>query len=136
MKPLAVVIGLVVLWAALSIVFMWPPICRYEGPSGEACLNRLRQIDGAKQQYMLETGRTNGAVDAAQIQRYLGRVDTAKLMICPCGGTITFGDLENLPACSLATSPAPPAVRIRHGLFGWSWKVWPSPGPASHKLPK
>ena len=126
-------IGLVVVWVALSILMMWPPICRYDGESANACMNDLRWIDGAKQQYILDTGKTNGPLDAVPFEKeYL----SGKPPVCPSGGTYTYGDLDQDPVCSLATNPAPPAVKGRQGLFGWYWKVWPSPGPDSHKLPK
>jgi hypothetical protein len=133
MKSVAVVIGLALSWVVLSIVFMWYPICRYDGPSGNSCLNNLRQIDGAKQLYMEDTGRTNGAVNSQEINRYLGRGPMGEAPICQSGGKYTYGNLEELPTCSLATTGAPPAVKVRSGLFHWHWKVWPS-STASHTL--
>jgi hypothetical protein len=131
MKMLPVMIALVACWVALSIAFMWPPICQYQGESGNACINNLRQIDGAIQQYMLETGITNGLIKTADLAHYLGR---GEMLHCPCGGIYTYGNLDQVPTCSLATNPPPPAVKRRVGVFGWYWEVWPSPGQASHRL--
>ena len=121
------------LWIGISYAMMWPPLCSYAGESGEACLNRLRQIDGAKQQWALEAGRTNGPVSAAELQKLCFN---GHAPVCPSGGTYFYGNLEEDPVCSLATNAAPPAMRERVGVLGWRWKVWPSPGPGSHKLPK
>ena len=52
----------------------------------DACINNLRQIDGAKQQWALETGMSNGdTVSTNQIQPYLGRGTQGSLakVYCP-----------------------------------------------------
>src|SRR5712672_3044034 len=73
MPKAVVALFVVVIWIALSVAMMWPPVCRYggkdaiRGVQGVYCINNLRQIDGAKQQFALETGRTNGPIDPAQL---------------------------------------------------------------------
>ncbi|HYG36230.1 MAG TPA: hypothetical protein VEC99_15670 [Clostridia bacterium] len=125
-------ICLVVLALGASYIMMWPPLCFYAGESGESCINKLRQIHGAKQQLALDSGRTNGPVNTSELVKlyFEGRP-----LVCPSGGTYTYGNLDEEPVCSLATNAAPPAVKARVGLLGWRWKVWPSPGPGAHKLP-
>jgi prepilin-type N-terminal cleavage/methylation domain-containing protein len=52
----------------------------------DACINNLRQIDGAKQQWALETGKGSGDLPTvAQIQPYIGRGDVGSLanVFCP-----------------------------------------------------
>ncbi len=105
---------------------MWFPVCHYAGGTSNACMNNLRQIDGAKQQYMLETGRTNGPVDLAAIKSYL-KAETR----CESGGIYTYGDLGETPVCSITNPVA--GLKERVGLFGWRWKVRPSQFP--HQLP-
>jgi hypothetical protein len=123
---------IVVVWVAVSVVMMWPPICLpVVGPSISSCINNLRQIDGAKQQYMIETGRTNGPVEVAAINHYLGRGGAEPVVTCPSGGTYTYGDLEVPPICTVTNST--PGVKERVGLFRWRWKAMPSRYP--HKLP-
>src|ERR1700760_3988874 len=49
-----------------------------------ACINNLRQIDGAKQQYALENKMApTGTPTAAQIQPYMGRGVAGSLPACP-----------------------------------------------------
>ena len=49
-----------------------------------ACINNLRQIDGAKQQWALETKQAATATPvAADIQPYMGRGSDGSLPTCP-----------------------------------------------------
>ena len=63
-----------------------------------ACVNGLRQIDGAKEQVALELKLQKGAViTAAQIQPYLKGGSIPK---CPEDGSISIGILGESPTCS------------------------------------
>ena len=74
-----------------------------------ACINNLRQIDGAKQQWALETKQQSAALPvAADIAPYMGRAGTvATLPACPSGGTVqttfalsyTINIVSTAPAC-------------------------------------
>ena len=65
-----------------------------------ACINNLRQIDGAIQQWALETKQAgNAAVTFANISGYLKNA-----VICPSGGTAfsdsyTVSDVSTKPTC-------------------------------------
>lgn len=65
-----------------------------------ACINNLRQIDGAMQQCALENrmSQTN-IVTAEQIVPYLKRQE--EVFRCPSGGTYTFGSLTHVPTCTI-----------------------------------
>ena len=53
-----------------------------------ACINNLRQIDGAKQQWALETKQSGAATPTdTDLQTYLVRGAAGFLPICPAGGT-------------------------------------------------
>ena len=131
-RVLSALVLLIGLWVIGSAIFQWPPLSHYVGESGNACMNNLRQIDGAKQQWCLETGHTNGAtVTRGDIATYV----TEHAFRCPSGGTYSLGAIGEDPTCSLGSTPPPPGVRERVGLFGWRWKVWPS-SMESHSLPK
>ena len=75
-----------------------------------ACINNLRQIDGAKQQWALEYKQgptaTPGATDIAP---YIGRKTGGAVadvdFTCPAGGTYTggIGNVETPPECSKKT---------------------------------
>ena len=77
-----------------------------------ACINNLRQIDGAKQQWALETKQAGNAAPAStDIGPYLGRNGSTTNVVCPAGGaTATFGSsytINNVnvaPACQIVAS--------------------------------
>jgi hypothetical protein len=128
---LATVICALTFLVLLSVFMMWPPFCRYTGPSGNICLSNLLQIAGAKEQYRLETGQTNGLVTTeVPVGLYI-----SKPLVCNSGGVYTYGKIGENPVCSLATGTMPVAVKERVGLFGWRWKIWPS-RQEGHKLPE
>lgn len=130
-KIMVTVVLLIVLWFGLSIAMMWPPVCSYAGEFN-ACINNLRQIDAAKRLWALETGRTNGPVIPAQLDKWYFH---DRPLACPSGGTYTYGDIGQPPVCSLSTNAAPPPLKERSGPFGWRWKIKPSPGPQAHRYP-
>ncbi|MDB6022027.1 MAG: hypothetical protein JWQ04_1884 [Pedosphaera sp.] len=71
-----------------------------------ACINNLRQIDGAKQTWALENkaGQTTVPV-IANIQPYLGRGTAGTAPTCPADSSNSFGtsyslnDLQTAPTC-------------------------------------
>lgn len=66
-----------------------------------ACINNLRQIDGAKQQCALEEKLTPSAtVTSSQIMPYLGRGTAGMWPQCPSAGTYDVGALNAAPTCS------------------------------------
>ena len=72
------------------------------------CINHLRQIDGAIQQYALESKLSvNDSVTAEQILPYLKNPDA--VLRCPSGGTYTFGPVTNVPLCSFPGHAIPTA---------------------------
>ena len=70
-----------------------------------ACINNLRQIDGAKNEWALEKGKKNGdPVTEADIKTY---IQGGKLPVCPGGGKYTIGKVGELPTCSIAGHALP-----------------------------
>jgi hypothetical protein len=66
-------------------------------PAMNACVNSLRQLDGAKQQWELENHKsTNDVPTMGDLQPYLVRP-----LVCPQGGTYTPGRVGELPRCSV-----------------------------------
>ena len=128
---------LLLLWVTGSAIFKWPPLWHYAGDSLSACINGLREVDGMKEQWAMETKQTNGTpVDPVQLERYF-RTDGYRRQMphCPSGGTYTYGNIGQRPVCSLATNTPPAALKERVGLFGWRWKIPPSRS-QSHALPQ
>ncbi len=63
-----------------------------------ACLNNLRQIDGAKHQWALENKKTNTDTPTrADLQPYFRN---QKFPVCPAGGTYTINPVSDPPECS------------------------------------
>jgi len=75
-----------------------------------ACINNLRQIDAAKQQWALETGQKPSATPtSANITTYLGRGNGGSLSQCFCpqdsakgfATSYTIGSLNTAPVCQI-----------------------------------
>lgn len=70
-----------------------------------ACINNLREIDGAKQQWALEHSKKAGDVPtAADLKPYF---KNGVFPICLAGGTYTIGAVSNTPTCSIANHKLP-----------------------------
>src|SRR2546425_4474434 len=70
-----------------------------------ACINNLRQIDGAKQQWALEKGKQSADTPGnADLQPYLGRGDAGSLssVFCPLSGA---GDLNGYTVNTVGAAP-------------------------------
>lgn len=96
------------LWAYLAVILI-PNFIRmgYEGPEN-SCVNNLRQLEAAKQEWALETGATNGTlVTANDITPYIQLDSNGKLPHCPAGGTYIFGRIGEDVKCSIGTSDWP-----------------------------
>lgn len=64
-----------------------------------ACVNNLRQIDAAKQQWALENSRAANAVPTAQ--DLLPYLPDGLFPVCPAGGIYTINAVGMLPTCSV-----------------------------------
>jgi prepilin-type N-terminal cleavage/methylation domain-containing protein len=67
-----------------------------------ACINNLRQIDGAKEQWALETKQAPGA--AANQAAINGYIKGNATPICPANGSYTYNAVDTPPVCSLAAN--------------------------------
>ena len=100
-----IVVAIIGLLAAIAI----PNFIRARSTSqANACINNLRQIDAAKQQWALEKNQAPTATPlAGDIQPYLGRGSAGTLPSCPLDSTKSFGTsygIENLntaPICNI-----------------------------------
>src|ERR1041385_4941736 len=82
-----IVVAIIGLLAAMAI----PNFVRARTTAQQnACINNLRQIDSAKQQWALETRQATTATPVqTDIDPYLGRAGSATNISCPAGGTNT-----------------------------------------------
>ena len=75
--------------------------------SAAPCINRLRQIDSAKQQWMLDRGKTTNDVPTwDDLYPYIASSFTNSWFtngrpVCPEGGIYTLGRVGVPPTCSL-----------------------------------
>jgi hypothetical protein len=70
-----------------------------------ACINNLRQLDGAKQQWALENNKQEQDVPAAQdIAPFL---KDGALPVCPAGGQYTLNAVGAVPTCSVVGHALP-----------------------------
>ena len=96
-----IVVAIIGLLAAIAI----PNFVKARSTSQmNACINNLRQIDSAKQQWALEKGKqtTDTPVDT-DIAPYIGRAGTAaSLPVCPVDPAKTFASSYTINACGTA----------------------------------
>ena len=108
-----IVVAIIGLLAAIAI----PNFVRARTTSQmNACINNLRQIDGAKQQWALETKQLSTATPIeADIGAFLGRAASTAGVVCPSGGSAaTFGTSYTIN--TLATAPACLILAATHVL--------------------
>jgi hypothetical protein len=66
-----------------------------------ACVNNLRLLDSAKQQWALEYKKqTTDTPGVEDLRPYLGRGPNGEMPTCPDGGTYTYGAVGEKPTCS------------------------------------
>ena len=101
-----IVVAIIGLLAAIAIPNF---VKARQNSQTNACINNLRQIDGAKQQYALEQGKTGATtVATTDIQPYLGRGSGGSIatMDCPLVkppaslSGYALGDLNTAPTCN------------------------------------
>jgi len=63
-----------------------------------ACINNLRQIDSAKEQWAMANRKMDG--EEADIDGISEYIKGNRLPTCPGGGTYTVGAIGEMPTCS------------------------------------
>jgi prepilin-type N-terminal cleavage/methylation domain-containing protein len=102
-----IVVAIIGLLAAIAIPNF---IKARETARKNTCINNLRLIDGAIQQYALESSKNStDSVKASSLTVYLGRGGTGTIdtvggkntgTFCPSGGAYTIGKVNEKPTCS------------------------------------
>ena len=100
-----IVVAIIGLLAAIAI----PNFIRARTTSQQnACINTLRQIDGAKQQWALENNMSGTVTPRSRdIQPFLGRGANGSLPSCPSDSSQSFdtsyttGDITTPPVCRI-----------------------------------
>ena len=104
-----IVVAIIGLFAAIAI----PNFIKARATSQQnACINNLRQIDGAINEWALETGQSNGAtVTSPQtVSAYIKLNANNSVPSCPASGSYATSTVGNNPqvACSLSTLATTP----------------------------
>ena len=97
-----IVVAIIGLLAAIAI----PNFVRARTTSQQnACINNLRQLDGAAQQYALENKLSSASTYAlTDLNAYIKLTSAGALPGCPANGAYTAGaTVANPPTCSLST---------------------------------
>jgi prepilin-type N-terminal cleavage/methylation domain-containing protein len=90
-----IVVAIIGLLAAIAI----PNFVRARNTAQKnACINNLRQIDGAKQQWAIENRKVDTATPGtADVELY---IKNNKYPTCPAGGTYTIAAVNTDPTCN------------------------------------
>jgi prepilin-type N-terminal cleavage/methylation domain-containing protein len=86
-----------------------PNFVRSGSSPANACINNLRQIDAAANQYALEHHLTNGdAINFPDdLTNYIILNKYGKIPPCPSGGIYTLKKVGDKPTCSLSNAVPP-----------------------------
>jgi prepilin-type N-terminal cleavage/methylation domain-containing protein len=104
-----IVVAIIGLLAAIAI----PNFIKARATSQQnACINNLRQIDGAINEWALETGQSNGATVAgvSVVSAYIKLNVNNSVPGCPAGGSYATSLVGSVPqvSCSLSTITTSP----------------------------
>jgi prepilin-type N-terminal cleavage/methylation domain-containing protein len=97
-----IVVAIIGLLAAIAI----PNFVKARATSqANACINNLRQIDAAANQFALEKGKTTGAAITltTDLTPYIKLNSSGSLPACPAGGTYACASVGTNPTCTLST---------------------------------
>jgi prepilin-type N-terminal cleavage/methylation domain-containing protein len=97
-----IVVAIIGLLAAIAI----PNFVKARATSqANACINNLRQMDAAAQQWALETGQNSSAsATTAAVQPYIKLNSAGSIPPCPASGTYSATwSITNSPTCTLGT---------------------------------
>jgi len=101
-----IVVAIIGLLAAIAI----PNFVKARATSqANACINNLRQIDAAANQFALEKGKKTGDAITlgTDLTPYIKLNSASSIPPCPAGGTYTCATVGTAPACSLGSTVTP-----------------------------
>jgi prepilin-type N-terminal cleavage/methylation domain-containing protein len=104
-----IVVAIIGLLAAIAI----PNFVKARATSqANACINNLRQLDAAANQFALEQGKTTGAAInyPGDLTPYIKMNSAGSIPVCPAGGSYSSTAVGTPPTCSLGTTVNPAHV--------------------------
>ena|ERR1700734_3812783 len=103
-----IVVAIIGLLAAIAI----PNFIRARATSqANACINNLRQIDAAVNEWAMENGKPSGTSigSVATVSSYIKLNASNSIPQCPASGTYSVGNVGDVPQVSCSLSTATPA---------------------------
>jgi hypothetical protein len=95
-KKIKVTVGVAVIFLIVGAGVLPPFIRARSTPAMNACVNNLRQLDGAKQQWVAENHKTTNDIPTWEdLLPYLRQKP-----VCPKAGTYILGRVGAPPRCS------------------------------------
>ena len=124
-------------YCVLAYIFMWPPVVKYywnwhrNPAAANYCVNNLRSIDAALNQFALEHHKNIGdSVTLQDLSPYIKLNSRGEIPTCLVGGPYNVAAVGSHPTCSYATNIS---RKMRVDLFYYDYT---SPSPHDpHKLP-
>ena len=104
-----IVVAIIGLLAAIAI----PNFVKARATSqANACINNLRQIDSAAQQFAMEQHKSTGSAITfpGDLTPYIKMNAGGSLPVCPAGGDYADATVGGQPSCSLSATVTPPHV--------------------------
>ncbi len=106
-----IVVAIIGLLAAIAI----PNFLHHRAVSqATACINNLRQIDSAVQQFAMESGKSSGSAInfPSDLTPYIKLNADSSIPGCPANGTYILTLVGNIPSvlCSLGSTVNPPHI--------------------------
>ena len=101
-----IVVAIIGLLAAIAI----PNFVKARATSqANACINNLRQIDAAANEFALEQHQTSGATISYpnDLTPYIKLNSVSSIPPCPAGGTYTDASVGSIPTCNLGNTVTP-----------------------------
>jgi prepilin-type N-terminal cleavage/methylation domain-containing protein len=101
-----IVVAIIGLLAAIAIPNFVSARARAQA---NACINNLKQIDGAASQFAIEQGKTTGAHInfPSDLTPYIKLNAAGSLPACPAGGIYSDDKVGGQPQCSLGNTVTP-----------------------------
>ena len=104
-----IVVAIIGLLAAIAI----PNFVKARATSqANACINNLRQIDAAANQFALEQKKTTGAAITypTDLTPYIKLNSGGSIPECPASGTYADAAVGAIPTCTLGSTVTPPHI--------------------------
>ena len=99
MTEIMIVVALVGMLCAIAI----PNFIKYRTRAqAKACINNLRQIDSAIQQWALEGNKAiTASVKSTDVEPYMFKGFQGRFPFCPAGGTYHLATVQDIPTCNI-----------------------------------